>query len=58
MKMLKLSILLLLSVSVIGCTGASDKKYELKSPCVSADIPGATHQAPCVRRRPINQDVS
>lgn len=40
-----------------GCTTDSDEKYDLKSPCVSADQDGAKAN-PCQKRRPVNQGIS
>lgn len=38
-------------------SGNPDKKYNLKSPCVSADVSGS-EQNPCIRRIPSKQNYS
>ena len=45
-------VLCIATVAVGGCT--KKKTPDLKSPCVSADIPGT--QNPCGPRRHINED--
>ena len=37
-----------------GCAEDSHEKYELKSPCVSAET---GKEAPCQKRRPVNQGI-
>lgn len=51
---------LFIVVSVLllqSCAQGSAEKYDLKSPCVSADT-GDGKANPCQRRRPVNQDIS
>jgi hypothetical protein len=52
---MKYVVLLLMVFFVQGCAEESAEKYELKSPCVSADT---DKDAPCQRRRPVNQGIS
>lgn len=47
-------VLLLALIYLHGCTDNNPDKYELKSPCSSADIDGQDNaQSPC-KRRPAN----
>jgi hypothetical protein len=51
-------LLVIMSVFLLqGCAADSDEKYDLKSPCVSADQDGGKAN-PCQRRRPVNQGIS
>ncbi len=48
-------VALTLGLSVAGCTTRDPSIYDVKSPCVSNDMDG---KAPCVRRKPIENDVA
>ncbi len=51
-------LFILLAVFLVqGCASDSDEKYDLKSPCVSADVDGGKAN-PCQKRRPANQGIS
>ena len=47
--------MLLVILFVQGCAEDDASKYELKSPCVSAET---ENDAPCQKRRPQNQGMS
>ncbi len=46
---------LVFGLSLAGCSSRDPSVYDVKSPCVSNDIDG---KAPCVRRKPIENDVA
>jgi len=49
-------LLVILMVFVVqGCARTNHEKYDLKSPCVAAET---DKEAPCQKRRPVNQGIS
>ena len=53
--LMKYFVVLFVALFLQGCVDDSAKKYELKSPCVAADT---DNDAPCQKRRPVNQGIS
>ena len=51
---MKYVYVILVLLMVQGCAEDDGEKYELKSPCVSADT---DNDAPCQKRRPKNQGI-
>jgi Protein of unknown function (DUF2706) len=54
--MIKIILLLSLSLGISACLKSKPK--ELKSPCVAIDSNDNTLSSPCIRRKPINNDIA
>ena len=55
MRTVLLLIALVSGLALSSCASRDPAAYDVKSPCVSNDMDG---KAPCVRRKPIENDVS
>lgn len=54
----KIILIVLLALSIQACVNNDPDKYEMRSPCVSADVDGGqvAQPAPC-QKRPINKTI-
>ena len=50
-------LLILMSVLISSCAQDSQEKYDLKSPCVAAEIESTNFDTPCTDRQPVNKGV-
>ena len=55
MRTVLLLIALVSGLALSSCASRDPAAYDVKSPCVSSDMDG---KAPCVRRKPIENDVA
>lgn len=55
MRSITILIALMFGMALSSCASKDPSAYDTKSPCVSNDMDG---KAPCVRRKPIENDVA
>jgi hypothetical protein len=55
--MKKFVLVVVMTLFMQGCISGNAEKYELKSPCVTADSISFDYSQPCSKRSPANQHL-